>query len=935
MIQKRIFRLSLSLLVISLILNLHSSLLSQSQKALTIQDMMKFKHISNSAISNDGSWVAYTANPDRGDGEVFVHSANGKKTFRIERGARPFFSGDGNWVATSVQPPFSDSEKKNGKDAPKQGLALLNTQTGETIQFENVQKFDFSENSKWLAYSLFEEKNKADKKVRDEKPSNSKNSKGKKAPKTGTDLILRELKTGTETVIPFVDSFSMDSTSQFLVLAIADTAAKNNGLYFINLNEEELTKQPLLQMDNTQFENFTWFNKDAKIAFLVSEKDTTKKQDVNSIWFWEGLKSNLKFVLHDTTCPDGWYLPSKNRLAWSKDGEELYFGLKPLKDRIIEKPEKKEEEKEADIYDVDALLEKRGVDVWHWNDPRIKPHDKKLWPQLKDRTFQAVYFIEENKLVQLADETMPRLQMPGISNTTLGFSGEPYLKEITWDDSYYDIYLVDIKTALREKILSHYPGRPSLSPKGNFLAYYKDKHWYLYDCQQKATRNLTEEMDVPFYNEDHDYPSLVPGYGYAGWTEDDAAVLIYDKYDIWKFPTSGGQPVNLTQGKGRKNKIIFRIKNLNHDRNFFKNSDRLLLTAYNDVDKHFAFYEGRIDQPDIKKLLDENKKFTFLRKAKDEDVFIYTRESYTEFPDIWITDSWFKSRKKLTDLNPQVKDFAWGSAELVEWTSLDGLPLQGVLIKPGNYEKGKRYPVLVYYYRFFSQRLHEFNEVVVNHRPCFPFYASNGYAVFLPDIRFEVGRPGFAATKCLVPGVQKIIDMGVADPDAICLHGHSWSGYQTAFVITQTDMFACAIAGAPVSNMTSAYSGIRWGSGMARQFQYEQSQSRIGGSLWEYPERYIENSPVFFADKINTPLLIQFGDEDGAVPWYQGIELYLALRRLNKDCIFLQYRGEPHHLKKYPNKVDYTLKMKQYMDFYLKGEPAADWIKNGVPYNGQ
>jgi len=222
--------------------------------------------------------------------------------------------------------------------------------------------------------------------------------------------------------------------------------------------------------------------------------------------------------------------------------------------------------------------------------------------------------------------------------------------------------------------------------------------------------------------------------------------------------------------------------------------------------------------------------------------------------------------------------------------------------------------------------------VVVNHRPCFPFYASNGYALFLPDVRYTVGQPGFSATKCLVPGVQKLIDMGIADPKAIGLHGHSWSGYQTAFVITQTDMFAAAIAGAPVANMTSAYSGIRLESGLARQFQYEQEQSRIGGSLWEYRERFIENSPVFFADRINTPLLIQAGDEDEAVPWHQSVEMYLAMRRLGKDCVFLQYRGEPHHLKKYPNKLDYSIKMKEYLDHYLKGMPAADWIMKGVPY---
>ncbi|MDA3821090.1 MAG: prolyl oligopeptidase family serine peptidase, partial [Bacteroidales bacterium] len=300
-----------------------------------------------------------------------------------------------------------------------------------------------------------------------------------------------------------------------------------------------------------------------------------------------------------------------------------------------------------------------------------------------------------------------------------------------------------------------------------------------------------------------------------------------------------------------------------------------------------------------------------------------------------VSDMKFKKPLKLTDINPQVKDFAWGNVELVEWTSIDGKALQGILIKPGNYVEGKKYPVLVYYYRFFTDRMYDFPHVAVNHRPCYPYYARNDYAIFLPDNRFDIGTPGYSATKCLVPGVQKIIDMGIADPDAIALHGHSWSGYQTAFVITQTDLFACAIAGAPVSNMTSAYSGIRWGTGLARQFQYEKSQSRIGGSLWEARDKYIENSPVFFADRINTPLLIEFGDIDDAVPWYQGIELYLAMRRLDKDCIFLQYRGEPHHLKIYANKLDYTIKFKDYLDHYLKGEEAADWIKDGVPYQGK
>jgi len=242
---------------------------------------------------------------------------------------------------------------------------------------------------------------------------------------------------------------------------------------------------------------------------------------------------------------------------------------------------------------------------------------------------------------------------------------------------------------------------------------------------------------------------------------------------------------------------------------------------------------------------------------------------------------------------------------------------------------------MTFYYRFFTNRLHDFNEPKTNHRPVFAQYVSDGYVVFLPDIRFEIGRPGFAATKSVVPGIQKLVELGIADPDKLGLHGHSWSGYQTAFIVTQTDIFDAAVSGAPVSNMTSAYGGIRWASGMARSFQYEKTQSRIGKTLMEAPLVYLENSPVFYADKITTPMLIQHGDDDGAVPWYQSIEMYIAMRRYNKNVIFLQYHGEPHHLQRFENKLDYAIRMKEYFDYYLKGEGEPEWIISGEAYQGR
>jgi hypothetical protein len=700
-----------------------------------------------------------------------------------------------------------------------------------------------------------------------------------------------------------------------------------------------------------RYSNLSWSKKKSRLAFIFHKKTedivTGRKEKKNKLYtsalvIWDGIEKQLKTAISKKRLPAGWVIPYENKLTWTKDEDRLYFGFKPFEEYRFTHPrkaKKKESKKEkADIYNIDNLLAKRGVDVWHWNDPLINPHQKKQWKNLKKKIYTSVYLLKEDRYVRLADEEVSRVEPEENAEYTLGFAHNGYQREITWDGYYEDVYYMNLRNGARQKILtrfprSRWPKNISISHQGRYVLYYKDKHWHLYTIRTGTSRNLTLDIKSPFYDEDHDYPEAVPGYGFAGWTENDRQVLIYDKYDIWSFPTGKGKPVNLTAGEGRKNKLKFRVKVLDKDQDFFKSSQVLLLTAYSDMEKYTALYQARVGKAGVKQLIAmKDRTFRVLKKAKKAWKVLFTRENFEEFPDMWVSDLNFKAVKKISDVNPQRDKFLWGKAQLIEWDSLDGKPLQGIVILPENYDKNKKYPVLVYYYRFFSQRLHRFNQVVVNHRPCFPYYAGHGYVVFLPDIRFDVGQPGFAATKSLVPGVQKLIDLGIADPKAIGLHGHSWSGYQTAFIITQTHLFAAAIAGAPVSNMTSAYNGIRWGSGMARQFQYEKSQSRIGATLLEAPHLYIENSPVFFADRINTPLLIQFGDIDGAVPWYQGIELYLTMRRLNKDCIFLQYNGEPHHLKKYPNKLDYTIKMKEYLDHYLKGEPAADWIKNGVPY---
>jgi dipeptidyl aminopeptidase/acylaminoacyl peptidase len=934
--RKNRFGLLISILCAALVFSaVLGPLLAQGKKSLTFQDMMKFRSLSDAAISGDGRWAACTAQPDRGDGEAMVLSTTGEKTFAIKRGSEPVFSRDSAWVAAVLKPRAVEVELAK-KDKPKPGLAVLDLRSGRLRLIEKVERFSFSKDSAWLAYQFCKEEEKKQDKEKDEKEEQAK----PQLKDVGSTLVLVHLSSGKEAEIGHVQAFAFDESGRYFAYAVAEPDGKGNGLYCRPLNPEGQADRVIGKVERGVYTELTWEKEGTRLAYLAAAADEKGNAGPASLWTWDAGKEKSVLAVPAGSTPKDWLIPSKNKLAWSKDGKRLFFGLMPvdifeLGKAGVKDKEEKIERTEVDLFNVDEILAKREVDVWHADDPRIIPDQKKRWPKVKEKIYFAVYHTDSAKMVPLADKTVPDIEIPENANRALGFSDVPYLKEITWDGSYEDIYLVDLSSGAKKKIISRLAGKPSLSPGGRFVAYFKERNWHLYDTGTGAVRNLTAALQVPFYDEDNDTAEEPPPHGMGGWLEDGSAIFLYDKYDLWKVWTDRDEAVNLTGASGRKEDLTFRLLKLDPEERFLKKDQNLLLSAYHNHKKYAGFYAANVARAGAERLVEEEKRYTFLAKAKNADAVLFTRESYEEFPDLWTSRLDFSSRRKLTTTNPQMEEFAWGNAELVEWQSLDGTPLQGVLIKPGNYEPGRRYPVLVYFYEKFSQRLYEFNQVVVNHRPCFPFYASNGYALFLPDIVYETGRPGLSATKCLVPGVQKLIDMGIADPKAIALHGHSWSGYETAFIITQTNIFRAAIAGAPVSNMTSAYDGIRWESGLARQFQYEKTQSRIGASLWQSLPLYLENSPVFFADRIHTPLLLMFGDEDGAVPWQQGIELYLAMRRLGKDCIFLEYRGEGHHPKKYPNKLDYVIRMKEYLDHFLKGEPAPDWVSRGVPYQGQ
>lgn len=378
-----------------------------------------------------------------------------------------------------------------------------------------------------------------------------------------------------------------------------------------------------------------------------------------------------------------------------------------------------------------------------------------------------------------------------------------------------------------------------------------------------------------------------------------------------------------------------RYVNTDKERRFLSEKDFMLLSLFDYKDKYNGLGWMNYGKPSVPhvSVLDGNS-YLRVRKAKDAATFTWQRGNFSEIPEIWLSRGpEFSKANCLTSVNDQLKDFKWGTAQLVRWNAYDGKPSEGVLYVPEDLDTSKQYPMLCVFYETGSEDLYypyrmEPSWSWVN----YPFYVSRGYVIFVPDIHYTSGRPGEDAYNYVCSGAEEMCRRYPwIDKSRIGIDGQSWGGYQTAYLVTRTNMFACAGSGAPVANMTSAYGGIRWGSGSSRQGQYEQGQSRIGGSLWEKRDAYIANSPAFFADRVQTPLLIMHNDQDEAVPWYQGIEYFMDLRRLQKPVWMLQYNGESHNIKARKNRKDITKRLQQFFDHYLKGAPMPKWMKEGVP----
>ena len=925
-----------------------------ARKALDHDAYDIWNRITGQTLSDDGGWALYGLTSEANDPSVTVVSLNGGATHRFERAEGARFDDGSRYVAFTIKPSkaavkAARQRRTPAAQMPPDTLGILDLQTGTVTRVPRLRSFRMpDEATAWIAYQLGREPEQRDTVARQDtaRPApgavqpprvepgrmpeppvgEARQDTARRAERRreeGYPLVVRNLATGEERRIEDVVAYEFSDDGARLVYSRSNRAGDVDGVYVMETRTGAITT---LARGKGEYKQLAFDDAGRQVAFVANADEFAQPQPSWKLYYWDGRASAARVIAAPTAAgiPTGFWVADA-ALRFSPNGQRLFFGTAP-------RPEPEPER------EPDPTEERVVVDVWNWKDPLLQPMQLRQLDDERRRSYNAVIHLRDNRVVQLARPEIPSVNVAqlGDGDVAIGTSNLPYRQEISWGESGTDVYLIDVRTGEATQLLEYVRSNAGLSPDGRYITWFdgEKQAWFLIDLRDRSVRNISEQIPHPVHNEQHDSPSLPGPYGAAGWTTGDAQYLIYDRHDIWAIdPTGRSAPRNITEGVGRRDNLRFRYVRLDPEERAIDPNRDILLSAFHLWQKDDGFYRDRVaGQQQPARLIMAAKSFGNPRRAEDADVLMLTRSDFQEFPDLWVSDMSFRDMTKLSNANPQQAQYRWGTAELVDWRSGDGEVLQGVLYKPEGFDPARKYPMMVYFYERLSDQLNSyFIPAAGSSSINISFYVSRGYLVFTPDIPYRVGYPGESAFKAVVPGVLSLAARGFVDEKRIGVQGHSWGGYQIAYLITKTDIFRAAEAGAPVANMVSAYGGIRWESGMSRMFQYEKTQSRLGGTLWQSPLRFIENSPIFWADKVNTPLLMMHNDEDGAVPWEQGIEYFVALRRLGKPVWMLNYNDEAHGLRKEVNRKDWAVRMQQFFDHYLLDAPPPVWMEFGVP----
>ena len=878
-------------------------------------------------LSPDGRWLAYGINRTNGENDLRVTSVADGGTKTIPFGAQPAFSSDSRWAAVSVGYSETQQDKMRKDKKPiRRKLTLLSLASGEMSTIDSVESFAFSADGRHLLMRHYAPERPAGRAEPDPAtvfdPEES----------TGVTAVVRDLASGRDTTFGNVADAAWQTKGRLLAIAIAAEDRAGNGVQVFDPSSGTLR---VLDSASARYLGLTWRKDADDLAVLKSKTDDTREGATYAVLAWTAVGSSAEKPhqydpANDRTLGAGRRLVAFRRPSWSEDGSTVFVGVAAWSEKPASARNDKEKARDKDAAET---VDPPTVDIWHPRDVDVMPKQKVGATRDRQRSLLAAWPLDRPALTVLGHDFYETVVPLAQRNLAYAVSWGGTALDRSWGRfGASTISLVDVTTGERTKVVDRADDRyVRASPGGKYIVFFMDGQASTIDTARRTVTNITRSIPTSFVDRESDSTDVQrPFYGEAGWTKDDRDVLLYDKFDVWEIAANGSKATKLTDGAAEQ--IEYRYADLDPQEEAIDRSKPVYLQMMGTWTKKSGVARLAPGAPAPEKLLWLDKSVTRLAKAKDADVYEYVLQSYEDSPDAFVGSPDLKSMKQVTATNAFQGKFAWGRAELIEFKSEKGQRLQGVLRYPAGYERGKKYPMVVYVYEKRSDSLHQYSAPSEREYYNVSTFTTAGYFLFEPDIVFRPREPGLSVVECVRPAVAAVAQMGVIDPKRVGMIGHSWGGFDTAFMATHTDVFAAAVAGAPITDLVSNYGSHHFSSGIAETDHIETGQQRMQVPVWEDVAAYTRNSAVFGVSTMTTPLLIEVGDADGTVFWHQGVELYNAARRAKKDVVLLVYGGEDHSLRQKANQVDYHHRILDWFGHYLKGDPAPAWITSGVSF---